>query len=276
MGHNRFRIAAALTLLVLVTGCAVEDSEGGSPSPSPLGRDTAPPPPLGDTATWELLDPAGVNPTSQWLQVDVTRLNCSGGETGEVLEPQASYDDERIVIRTDVEKLPDGNYDCQGNDVVPAEVHLDQPIGSRDLVDAACLEGEAAETAACAESAVRWTSPARGATSQIPDWVAPANYSFTAQSSCGERGFIGTFAVTVEAGQVADVTPISDSWAGVTPDMTPTLTAMLDEARDAVAQGGTAEVAVDDAGVPRWISLDPLPEAVDDEACYAISDYRSS
>ena len=276
MGHPRVRLAAALTLLVLATGCAVADSESGSESPSPQGRATAPPPPLGDTATWELLDPAGVNPTSQWLQVGVTRLDCSGGETGEVLEPQVSYDDERIVIRTDVEKLPDGNFDCQGNDVVPVEVHLDQSIGGRDLVDAACLKGEAAETAACAQPSVRWISPARGASSQIPDWVAPADYFFTAQSSCGERGFIGTFAVTVEAGHVAVVTPIGDSWAGVTPDMTPTMTAMLDEARDAVAQGGTAEVAVDDAGVPRWISLDPLPDGIDDEACYAISAYRSN
>lgn len=276
MGHPRVRLAVALTLLVLATGCAVEDAESGSTSPSPQGGDTSPPPQLGDTATWELLEPAAVNPTSQWLQVGVTRLGCSGGETGEVLEPQVSYEDERIVIRTDVEKLPDGNYHCQGNDVVPVEVHLDQAIGGRDLVDAACLEGDAVGTAGCAESAVRWTSPARGATSQIPDWVAPTDYSFTAQSSCGERGFIGRFAVTVDGGEVTHVEPLGDSWEGVTPVMTPTLTAMLGEARDALAQGGTAEVAVDEAGVPSWISLDPIPDGIDDEACYAISDYRSS
>ena len=268
MGHFRLRLVTALSALVLVAGCGVEDSGAGSTVP-------ALPAQVGDTATWELLDLGAVSPASQWLEVGVTRLDCAGGETGAVLEPQVSVEAERIVIRTDVEKLPDGNYDCSGNDVVPVEVHLGQPVGSRDLVDAACLDSDAVDTAACVES-VRWTSPARGASSAIPDWAAPPDYSFTAQSSCGERSFIGRFAVTVEGGQVTHVEPLGNSWEGVTPAMTPTINAMLDEARDALTQGGAVEVAVDDAGVPSWISLDPISNAIDDEACYAISDYRSA
>ncbi|USQ76011.1 DUF6174 domain-containing protein [Ornithinimicrobium cryptoxanthini] len=268
MGHLRPRLVAALSALVVVVGCAVEDSGAGSTA-------AVLPAQVGDTATWELLDPGAVSPASQWLEVGVTRLDCSGGETGAVLEPHVSVEDERIVIRIDVEKLPDGAYDCSGNDAVPVEVHLGQPVGSGDLVDAACLDGDAVDTAACVES-VRWASPTRPASSAIPDWVAPPDYSFTAQSSCGERGFIGSFAVTVEGGEVTHVEPLGDSWEGVTPAMTPTITAMLDEAREALAQGGVVEVAVDDAGVPSWISLDPMPNAIDDEACYAISDYRSA
>lgn len=281
MGHLGPRLAAALSALLLVAGCGADTSGSGStppgsvPSSSP-GGDTAPPPEqVGATATWELLEPEAVTPATQWLPVGVTRLDCASGETGTVLEPQVTVEDERIVIRTDVEKLADGAHDCQGNNTVEVEVSLGQPIGGRDLVDAACLEGDAIGTAACEESAVRWTSPARGASSEVPDWEAPADYSFTVQSSCGERGFIGTFAVTVAGGQVASVEPRGDSWAGVTPEHTPTLSAMLDEARDALSQGGTVEVAVDDAGVPTWIFLDPMPDAIDDEACYAISDYRS-
>jgi hypothetical protein len=110
----------------------------------------------GDTATWELLNPADVAEDGTTLLLGVTRLGCAGGQTGVVLEPSVTVEPERIVIRTDVEELPPGDYSCQGNDVVPVSVEFQQPIGGRELVDAACLDGEAVRTAMCMEGAVRW------------------------------------------------------------------------------------------------------------------------
>lgn len=232
------------------------------------------PPVCRDVATWELLEPDTVNPTSQHLLIGVTRLGCAGGETGEVLEPRVAYEDDRVVIRTDVAQLPPGGYSCPGNDTVPVEIELDESLGGRDLVDAACLEGPAVGTAAC-PSAPRWSSPARGATDEVPDWTAPADHSFTVHSWCGERSLIGGDEVSVRSGAVAEVTAHDDGWAGITPDQVPTISQMLQEARAAAAaDGGRVEVAVDGAGVPRWVFADPVEHGVDDETCYVISGYR--
>lgn len=267
---RHLHLPAVVAAAFLAGGCAAQ-------APGPAGSDAgAAPSPLqqvGDTATWELLHPGRVGPTDQGLMVGVTRLGCSSGVTGQVLPPQVAYGQDRIVVRTDVERLPDGASSCPGNDVVPVEVHLEEPIGGRDLVDAACLEGEAVGTAACPQGP-RWSSPARGATAQVPDWSPPPDYSFEVQSTCGERSLIGRYAVRVAAGVVVDLEPLLDGWDGVTPDQAPTLASMLEDARQAVAGGGTAEVAVDGAGVPRWVSVDPVPDGVDDEACYAVSAYR--
>ena len=82
---------------------------------------------------------------------------CSGGETGPVLEPVVHMDDERIKVTFAVESLPPGGYECPGNDAVPHVVVLDEPVGDRELVDGACLSGEAATTAPCVdEDPVRW------------------------------------------------------------------------------------------------------------------------
>jgi hypothetical protein len=275
MALPRLHIVGALALFLLATGCGeVSTSPGAPSSPTTASSEESadPPPPQGDVATWQLQQPEFVNPLAQWLMVEVTRLDCASGETGEVLEPQVSYDNDRIVIRTDVAPIT-GAQDCQGNDAVPVEIHLDQSIGERDLVDAACLDGKAVATTFCEDGAVRWVSPSRGATAEIPDWTAPADYSFVVQAGCGERAFIGRYAVTVAAGSVIAVEPLGDSYDGITPAMTPTLNDMLDEARAAEGQG-TVEVAVDEAGVPRWIYADPIPNAIDDETCYAISEFR--
>ena len=60
-----------------------------------------------------------------------------------------TVEDDRIVIRTDVEPFGEDAASRQGNDVVPVTVELDDPLGQRALIDGACLEGEAVETAPC-------------------------------------------------------------------------------------------------------------------------------
>ncbi len=108
----------------------------------------------GETATWVLLDPA-VGPESTSLTVGVTRLACAGGVTGTVLPPVVEAGDGQVVITIGVEPLGPGGHDCQGNDVVEYVVELPEPLGDRDLVDGACLAGEAVGTAACSDGPVR-------------------------------------------------------------------------------------------------------------------------
>lgn len=115
------------------------------------------PPSKGATATWVLAAPRSVSVTSDRLQLRVTRLECASGKTGQILEPVVSLGTDDIVIRTDAEPLSDGAQTCQGNDSVTVTVTLLEPIGSRSLVDAACLAGEAVRTSSCATGALRWS-----------------------------------------------------------------------------------------------------------------------
>ncbi|MCR1982515.1 DUF6174 domain-containing protein [Cellulosimicrobium cellulans] len=101
------------------------------------------------------------------------------------------------------------------------------------------------------------------------------DYAFTLTSSCGERNLVGDFDVEVAAGEVVAV---SASLAHL--EMTPesyvesggrTIDGFLDlvdERHDDVT-----DVAFDDAlGYPTSLTLDPVPRAIDDEECYAITD----
>ncbi len=109
--------------------------------------------PDGDVATWELRSP--VDESSRSLDVLVTRLGCASGVTGDVLAPRVEYEDDRIVVIIDVERFTEGAADCQDNDAVPDVVELDEPVGDREVVDGACLDGEATGTAPCSDP-VRW------------------------------------------------------------------------------------------------------------------------
>lgn len=113
-------------------------------------------------------------------------------------------------------------------------------------------------------------APARAGGTQRTE--LPASYSFDLTSSCGERSLIGSYRVWVEDGRVSKVEP-----AGRTPrprlDDVPTvadLEAMIDDAEtDAVV-----EVERDDEGVLRSVSIDHLPDAIDDEECYEVAGLR--
>jgi hypothetical protein len=139
-------VALGFAAVVVVSSCGAPPGSEGSPAASE-----------GSTGVWELLDAAEVGPDSTALRLGVTRLECASGETGTVLEPDVQFERGRIVIRTDVEPLTGGAYECQGNNTVPVDVELSEPVGNRDLVDAACLGGEAVTTAFCADGPVRWS-----------------------------------------------------------------------------------------------------------------------
>lgn len=271
MRRHSILAGSALALAVL-NGCAVEQPNGGSTAPEGSPALSSLEPLAGDVATWSLAPDELLDPKTTSLVVEVTRLGCASGTTGTVLDPQLQYDDTQVLLRTDVEKIGPGAHDCQGNDAVPVEIHLDQPLGVRALVDAACLQGEAVGTAACTE-AVRWAPPA-GLTRHdgVPDWQPPPVYSFVVQSSCGEQAFIGEYAVSVAQGAVTGVEPLRRGFEGIGTDTVPSMAAMLELARQAEREG-EAEVWVDQDGIPRWFDLDPLLDSIDDENCFLITQY---
>lgn len=155
---RRFLIGALACSALMLSGCdASAPDVGGAGSPTQKVSDTGSlAPEVGEIGTWELLNSSEVTSDSTTLQLGVTRLGCAGGVTGTVRDPMVQVEQERIVIRADVEPLSPGAYTCQGNNVVPVAVQLNQPVGKRELVDAACLEGRAINTAACTNNGVRW------------------------------------------------------------------------------------------------------------------------
>lgn len=273
--RRRLALAGSALAVVALSGCAVEqpDTNGGStasegsPAVFSLG------PRAGDVATWSLAPDELLDPKTTFLVVEVTRLGCASGLTGTVLDPQIQYDETQVFLRADVEEMGPGAQDCQGNDAVPVEIHLDQPLGVRALVDAACLEGEAVSTAGCTD-AVRWAPPAGLIRHDgVPDWQPPPVYSFVVQSSCGEQAFIGEYAVSVVQGAVAGVDPLRGGFDGIGLDAVPSMAVMLERARQAEREG-EVEVWVDQDGIPRWFDLDPLLDSIDDENCFLVTHYE--
>lgn len=130
--------------LFLLAACAGEHAEGPSRTE-------------GDPAIWQLKSSDSVTPESRLLDIEVTRLACSSGRTGDVLEPTVVYEGARIVIQVDAAPQEPGAYSCQSNDSVAVVVELGEDIGDRSLADGACLQGEPATTAYCADP-VRWAN----------------------------------------------------------------------------------------------------------------------
>ncbi|WP_425863511.1 hypothetical protein [Arthrobacter sp. TWP1-1] len=93
---------------------------------------------------------------SKTLELGVSRASCAGGVTGEVLTPKVTFEAGRITVKTDVAPLPEGGYDCQGNDFVPITVELQERVGERELFDAICLDCAFLTTAFCVDGGVRW------------------------------------------------------------------------------------------------------------------------
>ncbi|MFC7724156.1 DUF6174 domain-containing protein [Nocardioides sp. GCM10028917] len=100
----------------------------------------------------------------------------------------------------------------------------------------------------------------------------PRSYAFKLTSSCGERGLIGDYRVTVRDGQVSDVDNLNDDYPyEPTFAEVPTLQDLADLAESA-RPDEVVEYVVDEVGVPRSLSLDPTPNGVDDEECYEVAD----
>lgn len=111
---------------------------------------------VGDAAIWVVDAAAPPSEGSDSFAALVTRPACSGGVTGEVYEPVLTIGETEIVVTFTVEPLPPGQYTCPSNDVVAYVVDVGEPVGRRDLVDGACVTGEAASTSVCSNGPLRW------------------------------------------------------------------------------------------------------------------------
>ncbi|MEV5321556.1 DUF6174 domain-containing protein [Streptomyces sp. NPDC052687] len=146
------------------------------------------------------------------------------------------------------------------------------------LAAALLAGGLMAATAACSGEASPDPTARPGSGSRTgAAWTEPEAYSYTLESSGGERALLGSYRVTVRDGRVTDARGLDDSARDMVkrlPDQVPTLGGLLRElerARQENADEAAAEFAAD--GHPVRISLDWDANAVDDEALYVISDY---
>lgn len=133
---------------IMLIGC----SASPSPQSPPVAVASVPsdaPDSTGAPATWQLVDPGGVTSDSTTLEVEVTRLDCANGVTGDLLAPVVTYEEDRVTIRIDAAPNALAAANCQGNDAVPVSVPLSEPLGRRTLIDGACISTDAKGTAEC-------------------------------------------------------------------------------------------------------------------------------
>lgn len=112
-------------------------------------------------------------------------------------------------------------------------------------------------------------------------WNEPSGkYEYTLQSTCGERLVHGLMKLTVEGGEVVEAVGLDESGRATVEvaklENLPTMKDLVAEYEQAVRGGAhKADVEFDPSdGHPTLIDLDIQFNAMDDEACYRILDYR--
>ena len=108
-------------------------------------------------AIWEISSPETLDADVERVEIEVSRLGCSNGETGDITEVDVVAGEGQIAIRASVEPLYGSAYNCLGNNAVPTTVDLGEPLGDRELIDGACEHERAAATRIC-ETSVRWAA----------------------------------------------------------------------------------------------------------------------
>lgn len=118
-------------------------------------------------------------------------------------------------------------------------------------------------------------SPSSSESPGLTSWVEPLAYRYVvADTKCGggERNYIGTWELTVRNGKVASSRPIDETAQAnqLTDDQLPTLRWIEERASEAPV----VEIERDAAdGHLTLVRMDWLPNAIDDEECYRISEY---
>lgn len=139
-----------------------EPDDEGSPTPAESPNPVEPSNTLSEDepgdeglAIWEASNPQAVNTEADTVEIGVSRLACANGETGEIVDIDIDPGDDQVVIEATVEPRV-GEASCPANEIVPADIELDEPIGDRELVDGACEHERAAATTFC-DTPVRWS-----------------------------------------------------------------------------------------------------------------------
>ena len=126
----------------------------------------------GTVAVWRLDPRSKPAKSSRRVAALVSRLACSGGESGQPETPSIEFDGSRVIVTFRTPPLPpDAFYTCQGNEEVPYRIRLPRSLGKRALFDGQCLHGPGAKgTAYCRPSGWRYSV---GRTPWAPPWVQP-------------------------------------------------------------------------------------------------------
>lgn len=86
-------------------------------------------------AEWGLAEGQEVTAETTSFDVEVNRIGCNGGVTGEPQEPDIDYRDTEVVVTFQVTPGPPRAATCQGNLPEPYVVELSEPLGDRAVVD---------------------------------------------------------------------------------------------------------------------------------------------
>lgn len=106
-----------------------------------------------------------------------------------------------------------------------------------------------------------------------PTGQLPASYRYVLASACGERALIGRYDVVVRDGVVVRAEPHDRHSSRPRLADVPTLQDLRTKAEEAGPKA-VVELVEDADGVPVSLSIDHLPDAIDDEECYEVSDLR--
>jgi hypothetical protein len=137
---------------------AVPDDEPSVPSSPTPSHVSQAPSAAGGAAVWELQPDKPLSVSSISFTALVSRLACNSGVTGAVLAPNVQIRPAEVVVTFQVEPGNPHGGNCQGNNWVPYEVELSEPIGHRSLIDGECLPGQEAErTSFCRPDGRRWS-----------------------------------------------------------------------------------------------------------------------
>lgn len=100
----------------------------------------------------------------------------------------------------------------------------------------------------------------------------PTSYNYVLKASCGERGFLGRYQVSVRDTVVTSVRSLNPEYEyRPSLDDVPTLAGLLERAVSA-SPGAVVDLQLDESGIPTSLSIDHVPNAIDDEECYEISE----
>jgi hypothetical protein len=102
----------------------------------------------------------------------------------------------------------------------------------------------------------------------------PTSYRFVLHATCGERQLSGDYHLVVRDGDVVAARPArSVRLASLHLHDFPTLAGLVEKATNAEPDA-VVDLRVDDAGIPTSLSIDHLPDAIDDEECYRVTGLR--
>lgn len=111
---------------------------------------------LGDAAIWRPAPEQSLGAQTESLAVQVQRIGCNDGVTGDVLPPVIRYEEARIIVSYFVSPIQDGVHNCQSNEIVEVELQLSEPLNNRELVDGNCLGTEYESMPLCDGETTWW------------------------------------------------------------------------------------------------------------------------